>query len=242
MPTGFTRPAATKSSSPSTSSGRTSAESERYRSVKGGIVPHPTLQRIRRPLRSLHPRLLAALLGLATLPLPAAAAPAPGDPAAPFFSGGPDVAAFQGSVGADLKAAQDALDQLLAVKGKRTIDNTLTRYNEIMIRAENAAYESHLMESVHPDSTYRARAEDLTQRASKFLDDLSLNRPVYDALASIDSKKADAATRYFLTKTLRDFRLSAVDKDKATRHEIATLLGELTKTGQEFGRNIRTDS
>ena len=160
----------------------------------------------------------------------------------PFFTGAPDVAAFQASAEAELRAAQDALDRMLAVAGKRTIDNTLVPYNEIMIHAENAAYGPHLMEVVHPDSTFRARAEALTQRASKFIDDLSLNRSVYDAILKVDAKKADPATRYFLTKTLQDFRLAGVDKDEATRKMISTLLDDLTKTGQDFSRNIRADS
>jgi thimet oligopeptidase len=170
-----------------------------------------------------------------------AAEPATAVPA-PFFTGAPDVEVFQASAETEMRAAQAALDRMLAVQGNRTIDNTLVPYNEIMIHAEKAAYGSHLMESVHPDSAYRARAEVLTQRASKFIDDLSLNRAVYDALAQVDAKKADAATQYFLSKTLQDFRLAGVDKDEATRKVISALLEELTKTGQDFSRNIRSDS
>ncbi len=172
-----------------------------------------------------------------------AAAAEPSVPApAPFFTGSPDVAAFQASEEAELRAAQDAMDRMLAVQGKRTIENTLMPYNEIMIHAENAAYGSHLMEVVHPDSIFRARAEELTQRASKFIDDLSLNRSVYDALAKVDAKREDPATKYFLTKTLQDFRLAGVDKDEASRKLISALQDDLTKTGQDFSRNIRTDS
>jgi len=162
------------------------------------------------------------------------------DPA--FFSGHPDAAAFRAMEDAELKAAQAALDKMLAVKGKRTIENTLVPYNEVQMHGENAAYGSSLLEAVHPDSAFRADAEAQTQRATKFLDDLSLNRAVYDAIVQVDVSKADPATRYFHEKTLRDFRLSGVDKDEATRAQISTLLEELTKTGQDFDRNIRQDS
>ena len=164
-------------------------------------------------------------------------------PSAPaFFSGHPDAVTFKAQEDAELKAAQAALDKMLAVKGKRTIENTLVPYNEIQMHGDNAAYASSLLESVHPDSAFRADAETQTQRATKFLDDLSLNRAVYDALVQVDVSKADPATRYFHEKTLRDFRLSGVDKDEATRAQISTILDELTKTGQDFDRNIRTDS
>jgi len=164
----------------------------------------------------------------------------PSDPA--FFSGHPDAAAFRAMEDAELEAAQAALDKMLAVKGKRTIENTLVPYNEVQMHGENAAYGSSLLEAVHPDSTFRADAEAQTQRATKFLDDLSLNRAVYDAIVQVDVSKADPATRYFHEKTLRDFRLSGVDKDEATRAQISTLLEDLTKTGQDFDRNIRQDS
>lgn len=196
----------------------------------------------RRPLCHASPVL--AFLALLSFPLaaPRAAFAADARTSTAFFSSNPDLATFQAGVEAELKTAQQTLDELLALKGKRTVENTITLYNKIMTHAENAAYESHLMESVHPDSTFRARAEGLTQRASKFIDDLGLNRPVYDVLAQVDTKRADPATQYFVSKTLRDFRLAGVDKDETTRKQISSILEELTKTGQEFGRNIRSDS
>jgi thimet oligopeptidase len=81
----------------------------------------------------------------------------------------------------------------------------------------------------------------MSQEISSFVTDLSLNRKVYDALAAVDTSKADAETRYYLAKTLRDFRLSGVDKDQATRDKIKKLNEELVLIGQEFGRNIRED-
>jgi thimet oligopeptidase len=142
----------------------------------------------------------------------------------------------------ELKTAQELLDKFVAFKGTRTVENTLRSYDEIVRHAENAAYAANLIESVHPDSAYRVTAEDLTRRSAKFLDDLSLNRTVYDALAAIDARKSDAATRYYLEKSLRDFRRSGVDKDEATRKEIAGILEELTRTSQDFDKNIRNDS
>jgi thimet oligopeptidase len=202
-----------------------------------------TLPRLtNRTLRFVAP--LALVLSLAAA-LPAssqAKSPKPTSSTQAFFSGHPNAAAFKVQEDAELKAAQAALDKMLAVKGKRTIENTLVPYNEIQMHGDNAAYASSLLESVHPDSAFRADAETQTQRATKFLDDLSLNRAVYDALAQVDVSKADPATRYFHEKTLRDFRLSGVDKDEATRAQISTILDELTKTGQDFDRNIRTDS
>jgi thimet oligopeptidase len=45
-----------------------------------------------------------------------------------------------------------------------------------------------------------------------------------------------------VTRTLQDFKRSGVDKDEATRKQIAAILEDLTKTSQEFDKNIRNDS
>jgi len=179
---------------------------------------------------------------------PAAKAAAPAKSAAkaaataPFFTGRPGAQAYRAASSMELREAQQAIARMLAVKGTRTIANTVMAFNEAMTHGENVAYQSHLLEAVHPDSSFRSTAESISQSANKFLDDLSLRRDVYDALVSVDASKADPATQYFMMRTLRDFRRAGVDKDKATRKEIAGIYEELVKTSQDFDRNIRTDS
>jgi thimet oligopeptidase len=162
--------------------------------------------------------------------------------APPFWAGHPGSSGFRALEDGELKTAASALDRMLAVKGPRTIENTLALYNEALLHADNASYASGLIESVHPDSTVRAVAEEETRVAGKFLSDLGLNRAVYDALTAMDMKGADPSTSYAVEKTLRDFRLSGVDKDEATRKKIAALREELVAIGQEFDKNIRNDS
>jgi thimet oligopeptidase len=181
-----------------------------------------------------------------TGPAPSRAAPATAPLAEPvtplFFSGSPDTAAFGALCKAELQTAQKNLDQLLKIKGARTQANTLVPYNLLMLHSDNASTYAALMQEVHPDSAFRADAEVLVQTASKFQDGLKLNRGVYDALKAVDVSKVDAVTKYFVTKTLRDFRLAGVDKDEATRKQIEALRGTLVLTGQQFDRNIRDDS
>jgi thimet oligopeptidase len=195
-----------------------------------------------RPFRRLHPW---TLLLVAAALLPAAAGVGRAAAAAQphfFYIDRPSVAAYKAGSEAELKRAQAALDRMLRVKGKRTIQNTLVPYNEMMVHAENAAYQANLMESVHPDSAFRAEAENQTRVSTKFLDEVSLNRKIYDALRAVDAKKADAETRHFLDRTRQEFRRSGVDRDDATRKRIAELLEQLTRTGQDFDKNIRNDS
>ncbi len=159
----------------------------------------------------------------------------------PFWTGKPDAAAFEKTMDDRLAKAQASLDRLLAVKGTRTIANTLTLYDEILIHLDTAGAQANLMAVVHPDKALRESADKVTQKVSSFGTALSLNRGVYDALTAMDLKGADAATRYYVERTLRDFRLAGVDKDEATRARITALRDELVLIGQEFDKNIRSD-
>lgn len=160
---------------------------------------------------------------------------------APFFTGHPDAAAFKARTERRLTTAKAALDRMLAVKGTRTIPNTLMPFDEIGRQLDMAASQCGLMEQVSPDSATRATAEEMTQEISKFATELSLNRKVYDALASLKTDGLDDETKYYISRTLRDFRLAGVDKDDATRERIKKLQDELVLVTQEFARNIRDD-
>lgn len=160
---------------------------------------------------------------------------------APFWTGKPDAATFTKLQDERIAKAQQALNRLLAVKGKHDIKNTLTLYDEVLTYLDVAGQQSGLIQEVHPDEAVRQAAEKSSQKVEAFRTDLSLNRAVYDALSSMDLKAADAETRYYVEKTLREFRLAGVDKDEATRNRIKALRDELVLIGQDFARNIRDD-
>jgi len=130
---------------------------------------------------------------------------------------------------------------LAAVKGPRTLENTLQPYDDAVFELDGAASTSSLLENVHPDDAFRAAAEKASQAASAAGTALSLDRRVYDALTALKVPASDPETKYYLEKTLRDFRLSGVDKDEKTRARITALRDELVQIGQEFSRNIRGD-
>ncbi|HVG19457.1 MAG TPA: M3 family metallopeptidase [Blastocatellia bacterium] len=166
----------------------------------------------------------------------------PGTPDdAPFWTGHPDAATLVKDMDDRLARAQKALDQLLAVKGERTVENTLKLYDEILIQVDGAIYQTDLIQNVHPDAALRAAAEKENQKVSAFVTTLSLNHDIYKAVAALDLGGADQETRHYVEKTLRDFRLAGVDKDEATRKKIKALRDDLVKIGQDFSRNIRDD-
>src|SRR5437899_2975470 len=169
------------------------------------------------------------------------AAQSPVSTAAPFWTGIPDAASFERAMDGRLTAARAALDALVAVKGARTIENTLRRFDDALLQIDAAGSQAGLIQVVHPDEKVRTAAEQISQKVSAFATELSLNRAVYDAVAALDVSRADEETKYYLQRTLRDFRLAGVDRDEATRKRIQELRDELVLVGQDFDRNIRTD-
>ncbi len=157
----------------------------------------------------------------------------------PFWTKGLTTDKFVKLQESRLKKADQALKKMLAVKGKRTIENTLAVYDDMQLLLDSAGSQSGLMEQVHPDVKFRTAAEKLSQEISTFYSELSLNRQVFDALAAMDLSGADAETKYYVEKTLRSFKLAGVDKDEETRKKIKALNDEIVLIGQEFGRNIR---
>src|SRR5438477_4406646 len=160
---------------------------------------------------------------------------------APLWSSKPDVAAFEKIENDHLAAAQRAIENLVAVKGPRTIENTVASFDEAIRQINSANYFATLMQQVHPDATFRDRATEMTRKASAAQTALSLNHDVYKALKNLDVSKSDPATRYYVQRQLLEFRLAGVDKDDATRAKLKQLNDQLTDEQSTFDRDISDD-
>jgi len=156
----------------------------------------------------------------------------------PLWSTKPDVAAFEKIENDRLAAAQRSIDEITAVKGDKTIENTLVPYDEAVHQIDSANYFAGLMQQVHPEEEFRNHATDMTRKVSAVATALSLNQGVYHALASLDLSSADSATRYYVQRQLLEFRLAGVDKDDATRARLKKLNDQLTDEQSMFDRNI----
>src|ERR1700686_834745 len=150
----------------------------------------------------------------------------------------PDVPAFEKGENDHLAAGREAIDALIAVKGPRTVENTLVPYDEAVRQNNSAGYFAGLMEQVHPDATFRDHATAMLTKASAAQTAIALNHDVYNALAALDLSKADAATRYYVQRQLLEFRLAGVDKDDATRARLKKLNDQATEEQSMFDRNI----
>src|SRR5271156_644783 len=150
-----------------------------------------------------------------------------------------DPATFEQRVNDRLARAQKTIDQLLAVTGTRTVENTLALYDDAVEQLDTTGNQASLMQIVSPDAAIRDRAQAMVQKASAAATALSLNPGVYQALSSMDVSGADSATQYYVKRTLLEFRLAGVDKDEATRAKIRALSDDITKLAAQFQRNIQ---
>jgi thimet oligopeptidase len=123
----------------------------------------------------------------------------------------------------------------------RTVNNTLISFNEMMKALDSASSWASLMFNVHPDEEVRGAAQKCRQAASKFATDVSMDRGLYDAAASVDISGSDALTKRFVDKMLRDFRRAGVDKSADVRERLGAIQEELVALTQTFGKNVRED-
>ena len=163
-------------------------------------------------------------------------------PTSPFTEGITDAASLTRVVDARIARARQLLDAMLAAKGQRTVANTLEPYDELLGELFAAGGQVAVMAELHPDAATRDAAEKSERSVNALLDEIPLRTDVYEALKAVDVSRADADTRYFVTRELRDFTRAGVDKPEATRTRLKELRDQLTQAMTEFARNIREGS
>jgi thimet oligopeptidase len=182
----------------------------------------------------------AGVLGLATTTV-AVAQSAVSDPLH-IWVGNPDAAQARAWADAHLAAAQAQIDALLAVKGERTVENTLRPFDEAQRELDLAGSGASLLTNASPNKELRDLGDEVSQKVSAQATALGLNPDVYHALQAVDAAASgavmDKATKYYLDHTLLEYRLSGIDKDDATRERVRKLFDQLTAETLHFQRNI----
>ncbi len=140
-----------------------------------------------------------------------------------------------------LKRVDEIRRAVIAMEGLRTVESTLVPYNELILHLDATGSENYLFARVHPNESFRKTAEEGAKRVSRAYTELGLDRELYEALKAVDLTSADAATRHWVARELRDFQLSGVDRDEPTRRRIAGLRDEIVQLGLNFSGNIISD-
>ncbi len=152
---------------------------------------------------------------------------------------GDDPGALEAWVNTRLMAAQRQLHHVLAVKGARTVANTLRPYDDMQNELNIAGNQASLMYAVATSAQLRDKGQALSQKIAGVFSDLSLNQAIYKALRAVPLPTQDAPTRYYLQRTLFEYRLAGVDKDATTRARIHIVQDRIVGLSLAFGRNVQ---
>ncbi len=140
------------------------------------------------------------------------------------------------------KLLNSYLDKILSVKENRTIENTLQPYKEMSIILGNGRNEASVFANSHPNEAIRTHAFKSIQELSKFYTEkILLNRELYEALSQVKVDKSNSELYRYYSELIRTYKRSGVDRDKATREKVSTLLQEITEASQIFGKNLQED-
>lgn len=149
-------------------------------------------------------------------------------------------AIFAKSCREGLETAQGILPQILSATDKN-MQTVLEPYNEMQRNMGLSGGMAGSISEVHPNSKIRDAARECEQDVDKFATELKLNKDLFHAFEALDTSAFDADAKRLVEHTLRDFRRAGIDRDDATRKRIGEIDEELTKLGQEFGKNIVED-
>ena len=156
------------------------------------------------------------------------------------WESGDDPLSLERWVHAHLQRADAAIARVVAVKGAHTVSNTLRPYDDAVNELALASNQASVLYGVGATKELRDKAQALTQQAIAATVALSLNQPVYRALAALPAP-GDAATRHYLERTLLEYRLAGVDRDDATRAKVKALQDKITELGLAFERAVHDD-
>lgn len=145
-------------------------------------------------------------------------------------------------VGDKLSAQRASIQRMLAVKGPRTVDNTLQPYDDAFAQLILASNQANLMMLVGATPAIRDKAQVLNKKIQGVVSALGMNRAVYQALAAVPMPDNDPATRLYLERSLLSYRLGGIDKDQATRDAVHKLQDQTTALGLTFDRNVQDDT
>jgi thimet oligopeptidase len=134
----------------------------------------------------------------------------------------------------------EARADVAAIKaaGAKTADTVLVPYDRVLTTVDRWYSRANLYGEAHPDAAVRAAAEECVKATATFTAEYKLDRQLYDALAAVPAP-ADADTKRFVARSLREFRRAGVDKDDAARARLKVLNDEMTALQLEFAKNIR---
>ena len=180
-----------------------------------------------------------ALLAGTLLSMPALAKPNPADHfIGTIIADAQDAAVLKARCDqyvAEIDRRQAALE---AEAGNASLNTTLAKYDDLQNLIGAFSGEATLYREAMADDARRSVGAECEVRAAAAATKLGLSRPIYDRLKAIDAKKADANTRWYLSRTLAAYERAGIAKPEAERVRIQKLQDRISELGTTFEKNI----
>ena len=106
--------------------------------------------------------------------------------------------AFLASCRSDLEDTKKRIAAIKASPSPRDAMATLQAFDTAVLVVSDAEARAGLAEQVHPAKPFRDAAQVCEQEGSSVLTDITLDKEMYNVLASLDGSKLDAAGTYLL--------------------------------------------
>lgn len=160
------------------------------------------------------------------------------DTMGPILATAPDAATLDTKCDAYVGEIERRQAELESESGPATVERTLARYDELTALLGAGSGEFTLYQEVMADQARRDAGAACQVRLATLASEISLSRPIYDRLKAIDVSGADAATGWYLSRTLQGFETSGVALDDEPRARVQQLNEQLARLGTEFQNNI----
>ena len=135
------------------------------------------------------------------------------------------------------------LAEIEALRGeiKAGAPDTLASYDRMLAKVDRLNGWLDLSANVSPEESVRNAAEACQRSLGTLVNDLNLDRGLYDRVAAIEVAKLNPLGQRSTALILRTFKRAGVSQDDATRQKLKALYDEMVKVGQDFDRAIRDD-
>lgn len=123
---------------------------------------------------------------------------------------------------------------------KRTFENTIEKLEEISAKAGDQFASIYFPAYVATDAKVRGASSQAMQEYRKFMIDLSMRKPLYEAVKSLEPQK-DRLTpveRRLLERYIRDFKRMGLDLSDDLQEELKNLLQRMSKLSVEFQQTL----
>lgn len=150
-----------------------------------------------------------------------------------------------------IKDAQRVIDAIIAIPNdKRTFSNTLKELDTLEALSDLAIFGgiAEVIQYTHPDESMRNAAHDAMIKIQGFsVDAMANNVALYNAIKSYAENQAktenlSAQERYYLEKTMEDFKRNGLDLPADKLDEVKKIKKELAALQLDFEANIAKDN